>query len=848
MLLLAFLFLIFSSGCGSPPQDIGGGQSSQNTEGLPAPEAPAALADSPPASQQELISPEVASSLPEDGAQEDIFAIYGDGKLIAAWSTDAEGNNYPISKERAEKLIPSDFVEKMKSCKNFDIPQLYRKPAVPGVNNERLLMDSSNSVAYKTDEHVLYGIKFSNIPNPCPVSTPFVFALGWVSPDPSENTITKYAPVPPCATGGMIKYTSGGSYQDWETLWCNFERDSSIWDAGGVLPSLDAPPNYWLRDVSFYSQRSVKNLSLGKWQIPAYFGETGVFSSFCVRQLTIENFSAEQAPSGGYIIKGDVVFLSDRPQPSAVLNWTVTIRDTNWAVVYTEKGTRDKIEVAWDGNVVVASEGKSPEQMKALALYSYDVLVVADKTYFRASGPLWGNPKIEVWTNDYPSPSAKRIATSDNKVDQKTLLNQVFLPAKPGNDVMVVVKDPPASGSSNYIVNINSTKTLPDPKKPLPLPLAKDSQTHLYTGSLSLNSTLIADQPPHPQYSQPSQTTFTSVDTTERADSDAFAAKMSSATAFPPYQSPRLEMGRAFKKANPLYPLTYGNIKIDVIEPSLSAVQAAGFEEVTVSFPEPYTYIKACFRVKNEADVFYYSGHASYSWNYLEIYDHKVYGLNYKDNPCPGSDSAPQTSRPVNLTSTEWVGNLKTVIFACCAVLDINDYNGSANIEHPGLSSYAPGKEWDKLGSGSRILLGYNWYSPLGPTLDKKIINKYFEYLPVFTMRNSQPVAWLRANGDLAGKYPPENFPDNACAIDNEAYCFIKYERSDRRGRSPSDPEFDPKREVHKYRILYRLPRNYSGTTSFGKKVSWNNWEVSWESIPDEIKRKFVIGRLPDKE
>jgi hypothetical protein len=146
-------FLLYLFGCGSLPQSIGGGQSSQNQAAVPSPDTPVALSGGSVYSDQELTSQQGESSLPEDGIPENVFAIYGDGKLIAAWSTDAEGNNYQIPKDRAEKLIPSDFVEKMKSCKASSLNMFDR--VLKG--GEHLPMDYANGVAYKTDFQLAYG-------------------------------------------------------------------------------------------------------------------------------------------------------------------------------------------------------------------------------------------------------------------------------------------------------------------------------------------------------------------------------------------------------------------------------------------------------------------------------------------------------------------------------------------------------------------------------------------------------------------------------------------------------------------------------------------------------------------
>gem|GEM_PF-2253821 len=801
---LVFLLLVFLFGCGSPPQSIGGGQSSQNAEALPAPETPVAIADNPPSSQQELTSPEGASSLPEDGIPENVFAVFGDGKLIAAWSTDAEGNSYPISKERAEKLIPSDFVEKMKYCKDFNAPQLSRTPVPP--NPE--LMDSSNAVAYKTDQYLSYTINFNNIPNPC--STPFVFALGWVSPDPSENTITRYAPVPACTTGGMLKYTSGErTFNDLVLRWSKIEPDSSDWDEGGIfpMPSLTA----WRNGIRLLSMQNLqrRKLSLGQWQIPSYAGSTCICPTFMMRQLAVENLSAEPDPSGGYIIKGDVVVLPDRPQPPADLNWTVTIYENNQPeIVYTKEGTGDKIEVAWDGNAVVASKDKIPEPIKDLAHISIKVQVVAlkEKTHAEAE---WRLSTIEIWTKDYPSPSAKLIATSakliatsDSNALQNKLLNQVFIPARQGNSVMVVVRNPPSSWDVK--VKVNTTKT-DQPELALPLP-PETFGTVRYQELLYFGPTQISG----PQLFQlaitnnpgGNQTTFTWLDHYYKlSDSKEFASEMSSSNVFPPYPSKRLEMGHAIGPSVGVANLA----NTDEIKPSVSAFQAAGFEEVTVSLPENPD-IKARFRVKNEAKVFYVNCHGRRKENVLRLSDGPTVYL------FAGSPSCPPNMEP-----TDWGNNLRTIILYACEVLDINDYNDNyfkASVKR----DFSPGEKWDKIASiasSNKILLGYNSKGATG-NFSVSILSKYFNLIKGGT---SEPEAWLRANASISDKYA-----DTACAIDKGYYYFIKYEKYDQFGQTPMYP--DPDAPHHWDRTFYKISRK--GTDPHGKRY----WDIPWIYLP----------------
>jgi len=787
LLLLIFILLIYSFGCGSPTQDIGSSQSFQNSEAMPSPETPAALSGDSVSSDQELTSQQGASSLPEDGAQEDIFAVYGDGKLIAAWGTDAEGNSYPISREKVEKFLPSDFTEKLKYCKEFNSPRLYRS-----ASGEFLDMDLYNGTAYTTDFHVGYLFTY-NPPNPC--ATPFVFKIGWVSPDLSENTITKFAPeIPPCAAGGMCQYTSGIS-GEFSTRWFRIVNE---WSEGGFISPASIEATTWHNNLSFFSFRNIPKLKLGKWQIPTSAGGTSISPAFMRRQLAVEHFSAKPAPTGGYIITGDVAVLPDHPQPPAVLNWTVKImKNENQEIVYTQKGTGDKIEAAWDGKV--SGQAVDPN------LYCYSIHIDApqEKTWSAdVKGRFQGTSTIEVWTTEN---TPKLIATSDPEADQTKLLNQVFLPARQGNQVTIVVKDPPTSAAT-YDVQINTSKT--NPQNPLPFTLTKDSETHLYKGALPLSSPWIVNNP------RGNLTTFTSLDAVDPfLDLTTFVDRMYSPDRLPPYPSPsnRLEMGRAILGANP--------INTDDLEPSISFVQAAGFEEVKVWFPKPYTNINARFRVKNEANVLYINCHGGRNYNTLYLYN---FDENDARNLCAGPD--PHYSfRSPDIEPTDWSNNLRTVILYTCWVLDINDYNDNCYQPSDRLR-FSPGENWDALGSKNKVLLGFNCLAPPHP-VHVPIINEYFDLLKSSSI-SEEPLAWLLANSGKANAGWPDRLADNACAIANNAYYFIKYEKYDQYGRHlplvvPGVPTVPcPDAPHHRNRILYMIPR--TGTY----------WGTPWQYLP----------------
>jgi hypothetical protein len=786
LFLPAFMLLLFLFGCGTPPRDIDGGQRSQNQEALPSLDTPVAVSGDSFSSEQELTFPQGESSLPEAGTSENVFAVYGDGKLLTAWSTDEEGNNYPISKDRAEKLIPSDFVEKMKLCKASSLNMFDR--VLKG--GEKIPMDYANGVAYKTDFQIAYAF-LNNPPNPC--LTPLVLKIGWVSPDSSENTITKYAPeIPPCAAGGKLTYTSAGSSSSPVK---SFKIVNEVGEGGfSYAPTYEG--SGWLSNLVCISSRGPAVLKPGKWRIPTYAGDTSFCPVLWIRQLAVENLSARAVSPGGYTISGDIAGLPDHSWLPAETKWTLKITDSQQNAVFTKEGTGNKFNITWDGKV--SGQAINP------ALYSFNVHVDApqEKTWADIKGEFQGNPAIEIWTTEI---NPKLIATSDSKADQKTLLNQVFLPARQKNQVKVVVKDPPTS-ESVYQVKINTGKTRQDD---LVLSLSKVPGTNRFEKVLYLGP----NQNPGLQLAvtnnpQNSRTTFTSLDACDPFDdSNAFWGWMSSSDVIPPYPSARLAIGRALSGADP--------VATDKIEPSLSAVQAAGYEEATV-FLKDRPDIKVRFRVKNEANVFYINSHGDHEYNTLYL---SSFNPEDSRNPCAGPDSR-YSSRSPNIEPADWGNNLRTIILYACSVLDINDFNNNC-YQPSDRQRFSPGKNWDSLGSKNKVLLGYNYWAPAAFSVHIPIINKYFQLVKGGI---SEPMAWLRANADIANIYA-----DNACAIDGNAYYFIKYEKLDSTGQ----PTLDPDARRHKNRTLRKISRT--------PQIYWN---TPWQYLPQGV--AVILGKYPD--
>ncbi len=168
-----------------------------------------------------------------------------------------------------------------------------------------------------------------------------------------------------------------------------------------------------------------------------------------------------------------------------------------------------------------------------------------------------------------------------------------------------------------------------------------------------------------------------------------------------------------------------------------SFFRAAGCEIVTVAYGGATSDRR---QIKNQADYFYFSGHGGHS-----------------DGKVNGGNSGVRWG-PLDVAG-QWDDDLECVIFAGCAVLDINDYNDN----YVGTAHFvSPGQPWQN--TGPSLFFGYNYIAPGdkggAPT---RIVQSWL----VNRSTMGDVDAWMKANAD--------NRAWNACAIVKDVkYVYFK--------------------------------------------------------------------------
>lgn len=257
------------------------------------------------------------------------------------------------------------------------------------------------------------------------------------------------------------------------------------------------------------------------------------------------------------------------------------------------------------------------------------------------------------------------------------------------------------------------------------------------------------------------------------------------------------------------------------IPPITSAIQAAGFEDLIVERQS----LKAWTRVKNQAHSLYVSSHGLTSGDLFA--DDAITGV-------PASSVQPTWSN----------GNLDLAIFAGCSVLDIGNFNGWTN---PGAGA-SPGLQWKSAGrpaSSGRpgcIFLGYNATAPLGNVYepagslhgDTRILGFYYDQLGQQSnpaSSESKALAWLLANAGME-----QRIADDACAITDDYYYFIRTKSIDASGFEIKDPHVqNDEGSFTKERAIWKIHRSQWG------KVG----KAAFDGIPLTVSGKILMRRLP---
>lgn len=174
-------------------------------------------------------------------------------------------------------------------------------------------------------------------------------------------------------------------------------------------------------------------------------------------------------------------------------------------------------------------------------------------------------------------------------------------------------------------------------------------------------------------------------------------------------------------------------------------LRSGGFEKLHFVLNHGECKLNANLMIKNQAEIFYYSGHG---WGDGTIYT----GASHIH---PASD----------MEIGDWSDGMKIAIFSSCSVFDIMNLS-NRSFTHIGNYTISPGEYWYNVAGPDVALLGYNWSTFEGKppnAFDTRVIRsflaKYFAGAP--------PVdSWFKANGENKEKLA-------ACSICDNKYYYI---------------------------------------------------------------------------
>ena len=172
-------------------------------------------------------------------------------------------------------------------------------------------------------------------------------------------------------------------------------------------------------------------------------------------------------------------------------------------------------------------------------------------------------------------------------------------------------------------------------------------------------------------------------------------------------------------------------------------VRCGGYEKLIFSAED----LKSQCLIKNQAYVFYYSGHG---WGDGCIY--------LDDKTCfyPDAEFAPG----------DWSDGMVAAIFSSCSVLDIKNLNNH-NFTLLGKVRLSPGKFWATASGKDVALLGYNWSTFEGKppnAFDTRVVRSF---LPRFLSGASPVDSWFNANFS-------QNEGVSVCAIYKDTYYYVQ--------------------------------------------------------------------------
>ncbi|GMU52943.1 MAG: hypothetical protein AMXMBFR33_20890 [Candidatus Xenobia bacterium] len=271
---------------------------------------------------------------------------------------------------------------------------------------------------------------------------------------------------------------------------------------------------------------------------------------------------------------------------------------------------------------------------------------------------------------------------------------------------------------------------------------------------------------------------------------------------------------------------------------SADAFRAAGYQTLLVTYPQGSRPPRRCWlRLKNQATSLYYSGEGYHDYG-IRLDFARVFVRPQNGSFLPFPDPEHADYKSVTFSPDDWNDGLKTVILAGCSVLDVGNFNDYRGF---GTANPAPGRAFYESVTPGSLLLGYNAKAPFGGAphplypfpldeinTDTKILIDYQKFLagqredrngnPIVGL--TRPMAWLLANASNA-----DRACDDACALENDYYYFIKFttnwKDSDARNTD---------------RAVYRVYRLY--WTSIGSKL--------FDDIPVSPFGKELLRKLPN--
>lgn len=286
--------------------------------------------------------------------------------------------------------------------------------------------------------------------------------------------------------------------------------------------------------------------------------------------------------------------------------------------------------------------------------------------------------------------------------------------------------------------------------------------------------------------------------------------------------------------------------------PTLNNIHAGGYEVVQAKFTQGQRPLEARFRLRNSAEIRYYSGHgwhgANALWGISDPSSQKgsgkqsnYYGGNHTvyngvlDTTTLTINSKFQPVEPQEIASQDDFKGAKLWIIAGCSILDIFDLNGNYKYAYQFTRGWQNGEEWFNLGGGLNhvTFCGYNFEgAPDGSGTPTAVLQNIFSRLgPNVKDYSRWARAWMDANIEV-------DVFDNACAIDTQGtYYYVKFNETLLKSRRPYGADYH----------VYHLNRSLRSM----KYSDWANKNYSLDTVNKKrqtLRTQFStqIKALPD--